>query len=396
MEVSQQKDRRVWFNFLNYLYQEPIQVWSEDIFKVFNLLHRYQPESIEQTLIKNCPVIVCIHSTKRGPALGGTRVLDYRNMANAYRDVLKLSSAMTYKAIWARLPLGGGKAVIYAPAEVIDKDFLIEYAEFLNEINVAKTRFITGEDINFGEAFVDEVSKHTPFIGGKSTKEGGLGDPSPVTAMGIYLVIKSLVEETEVYSRGLKEKIVAVQGAGKVASALIEMLLNDEAIVYFSENDGDPDAEKRAEAAEKLGARRVARDEIHRVPAHIFSPCAIGGVINKRTIPLLSLRCRLIVGGANNILDAPEDGIELHRRRILYAPDYVVNRFGLEWVYQENLGVTCQEEARKNLTDVARDLKMIAALSTKKDIPTSEIADRISRMVLMGEVETIEESIEKF
>ena len=182
MGLEKRKEAGQWFKFFKNLQQEPVNLWSEDVFKVFNLINRYQPEEIICKTICGKSVAVFIHSTKRGPALGGTRRLVYQNMANFFRDGLKLSSAMTYKAIWSRLPLGGGKAVIYASADEMDKKFAKKFAEFLNEINKLKIRFYTGEDIGFGENFVDMVARHTPYISGKSVTAGGLGDPSPCTA----------------------------------------------------------------------------------------------------------------------------------------------------------------------------------------------------------------------
>lgn len=400
MKKKKKEEAKVWLNLLNHLQQRPTEtgIWSEDIFKVFNLINRYQPEKIIGKVIEGIPVVVVIHSTKRGTALGGTRILPYRDMANALRDCLKLSSAMTYKAIWARLALGGGKAVIWASPSEITESFLIKYAEFLNEINTCagcpKVIFITGEDIGFSEKFADFVSQYTSHIGGKSINAGGLGDPSPKTAKGIFLAAKAIVENGDIFHETMQGKICAVQGAGKVALPLIDLLLENGCEVYFSENDGDPAAEKRAEAAVALGAKRVSKESFFETKCHIMMPCAIGGVINKSTIPQLSPMCRIVIGAANNILDTPEDGEELHRKRIFYCPDYVVNRYGLEWVSQESRGVTDLKTAEKNLTDIQSDIVNIYRISRKKGISSAEIADSISKLVAESQ-SSIEKAIEE-
>lgn len=395
MGLENRKEAKTWFDFFSVLQEKPVEAWSEDIFKVFNLIKRYQPERIFGRIIKEIPVLTVVHSTKRGRALGGTRILVYQNMANAFRDALKLSSAMTYKAIWARLPLGGGKTVIFASPKEISKGFLKEYAYFLNEINEKsepKIQFLTGEDVGFSEEFTDVVAKYTRYIAGKSVKAGGLGDPSPKTAEGIFLAAKAIVEQGEIFTGPLQQyKTAAVMGAGKVGLPLIEMLLRERVRVYFSDTD-----EGRVKIAEDLGAQRVEVGKIFRVPCHILMPCAIGGVINKDTIPLLSPMCRVVIGAANNILDTPEDGVELHRRRIYFAPDYVVNRWGLEWVHQESRNITDKETAENNLTDIQADILKIIKISRKKDVATSEIADTVSKKILEGQAKTVEEAFEQF
>lgn len=359
------------------------------------------PEEVFLKEICGILVGVFIHSTKRGPALGGTRALNYPDFKNFFRDGLKLSSAMTFKAIWARLPLGGGKAVIDAKreAEIINREFTRRYAKFLNEINTPKVKFITSEDIGCGEEFVDMVGQYTPFITGKSDLKGGLGDPSPLTAKGVFLAVKAIVEASGIFShRTLRGKICNVQGAGKTAFPLMEMLLKEGAVVYFSEKDGNPIAEKRAQEAEKIGAFRIFENKIYDKPCHIFLLCAIGGTMNKSTIPRLNLFSypRVVIGTANNILDTPEDGLELYKRKIFFVPDYVVNRWGLEWVTQERNGIIDKSTAEKNLTDIVSDVQNILRISLKKNIAPSELADVISDKVLNGEAKNIEQAFEQF
>lgn len=340
------------------------------------------------------PVGIFIHSTKRGPALGGTRALNYSNFEDFFRDGLKLSSAMTFKAIWARLPLGGGKAVIYAKnkKEILNREFARKYGNFLNEINHSKIKFITSEDIGCGEEFVDMVSQFTPFITGKSDFKGGLGDPSPQTVRGVFLALKAIFDKT------LKGKICNVQGAGKTALPLMRMLMEEGAWVYFSEKDGDPIAENRAQKAEKIGAFRIFENKIYDKPCHIFLPCAIGGTMNKSTIPRLNLfsHPRVVIGAANNILETPEDGLELHKRGIFFAPDYIVNRWGLEWVTQERNGIIDKSIAENNLSDIVADILNLIKVSREKNIAPSELADAISQKILNDEVKSIEEAFENF
>lgn len=350
------------------------------------------PEEIILKEICGIPVGIFIHSTKRGPALGGTRAFNYQNMADFFRDGLNLSSAMTYKAIWARLPLGGGKAVIYAKKkeEILNREFARKYANLLNEINADKVKFITSEDIGCGEEFVDLVSQFTPFITGKSDFGGGLGDPSPLTAKGVFLAVKAIVEIG--FNETLCGKICSVQGAGKTALPLMKMLLDEGAVVHFSEKDGDLLAEKRAQEAEKIGAIRVFENKIYDVSCDIFLPCAIGGTMISR----LSRICKIVVGTANNILATPEDGKKLHETEIFYLPDYIVNRWGLEWVTQEKNGISDKLLAESNLSDIVSDILNILRVSREKDIAPSELADAISQKILNEKAFTIEEAFKQF
>ncbi|MBI2628264.1 MAG: Glu/Leu/Phe/Val dehydrogenase [Candidatus Niyogibacteria bacterium] len=348
------------------------------------------PEEILLKDILGIPVAVFIHSTKRGPALGGTRALNYSEMIDFFNDGLKLSSAMTFKAIWARLPLGGGKAIINADGkEITNKEFTKRYAEFLNEINAKKIKFITSVDIGCGEEFVDMVSQYTPYITGRSVLIKGLGDPSPQTAKGVFLAIKTAVE---LDGNTLQGKICNVQGAGKVAMPLMKMLVKEGSFVYFSEKDGDPFAENKAQEAEKIGAIRVSENGIYDLPCHIFIPCAIGGTMNKSTISRLSSLCRFVIGGANNILNTPEDGILLHQRKTFYVPDFIVNRWGLEWVTQEKNGVNNKLSAEDNLSDIQADVKNILRISRAYNFAPSELADIISQKILDGKAKSIEDA----
>ena len=397
------KEAKDWFNFLDQLQLKKTDFWAGDAFRVFSLINKHRPEEIIGEMINNIPVAVFIHRTNGGTAVGGTRSWLYPSISDFLCDGLRLSSGMTYKTIWARLPPAGGKAVICGTQrEVPEDDFCEGYAELLNDINVdnvlsdeLQAKFITGEDIGCGEDFVDKVANYTCYIVGKSRGFGGLGDPSPRTAKGTFLAIKALVENTDIFDGKLQDKICAVQGAGKVALPAIKALLEAGAVVYFSENDGDPSAETRAKEAQELGATRAAKDDIYSFANDIFMPFAVGGVINKQTISMLNSSCRLVAGAANNILETPEDGIALHQRGINFAPDYVINRRGLEWVTQEKNGITDFVQAEANMSDIPSDALNIYALSKEKNIPASEIADIIAEKILRGEASSIEEAFEQ-
>jgi len=385
------------FEFLDICQERPIDLWATEYSRVFNLFDKYKPERVVGRTINNVRVAIFIHSTKGGTAVGGTRGLLYPSMPALLCDGLRLSSGMTYKAIWARLPPAGGKAVIHGTQQELLQDrFCKGYADLLKEINAHKTMFITGEDIGCGEEFVDKVAKHTSYVVGKSKGAGGLGDPSPHTAKGTFLAIKALVENTDIFDGKLQGKICAVQGAGKVALPVIKALLDAGAMVHFSENDGEPFAEERAKEAQGLGAKRVAKDDIYHFAQDIFMPFAVGGVINSQTISALNPGCKLVAGGANNILENPEDGIILHERGINFAPDYVINRWGLEWVTQEKNGITEFAQAEKNMSDIASDALNIYTLSKEKNIAASEIADIIAEKILREEASSIEEAFRQF
>ena len=270
--------------------------------------------------------IIAIHSTALGPALGGTRFFPYESEEEALTDVLRLSKGMTYKAAVTGLDLGGGKAVIIGDPRSDKSERLFRaYGRIVDSL---QGRYITAEDVGTTTTDMDIVRRETRWALGASVAEGGAGDPSPVTARGLYAaskaVAKKLWDDSDLAGRRF-----AVQGVGKVGSAFVQLLVEARAEVLVTDAYG-PAIDV---AVENYGVKPVDPDEIFAVDCDVFSPCALGAGLNETTIPRLN--CQAIVGSANNQLATDEDANRLASRGILYAPDFVVNAGGLINVYDE-------------------------------------------------------------
>jgi glutamate dehydrogenase/leucine dehydrogenase len=273
--------------------------------------------------------IVAIHSTALGPALGGTRFRPYATVGEALQDVLRLSKAMSYKAAMAGLDLGGGKAVIIGdPAELRSAELWEDYADFLDGLG---GRYYTAEDVGTSQADMDEIGRHTRYVTGRSLEAGGSGDPSPVTAYGVFRAMQATsgaLWDTD----SLAGRTVAISGVGKVGSALAELAAGDGAKLVVA----DVDEAAVRNVVEQFGASPSEPSEIHRTPCDIFAPCALGGAVNDETVG--ELACEAIVGAANNQLARPELAAVLAHRNIAYVPDYVANAGGVINIAYERQG----------------------------------------------------------
>jgi leucine dehydrogenase len=271
--------------------------------------------------------IIAVHDTTLGPSLGGIRQWDYASDAEALRDVLRLSRAMTYKAAVSGLDQGGGKSVVIGrPGEGGEARFraLGRYIDTLGG------RYIGAEDVGTSPREMDWISRETPWVTGVDPGVGGSGDPSPLTAIGVYEGMRAAC--THRYgSPELAGKKVVVQGCGHVGAPLVRLLLEAGAEVEV----GDLHPE-RTEPVDALGARAVPLEGILARPCDIVAPCALGAAINRQTIP--ELRCDIVCGAANNQLEDLECGELLRERGILYAPDYVVNAGGIINIAEEFIG----------------------------------------------------------
>ncbi|WP_255192384.1 Leu/Phe/Val dehydrogenase [Natronobeatus ordinarius] len=274
--------------------------------------------------------IVALHDTTLGPGLGGTRLMPYETEAAALRDVLRLSRAMTYKAAAADLELGGGKAVIVADPAEKSEAMMAAYGRFVDRLGGA---YVTSVDVNTGVDDMDVIAGETDHVTGTSD---GLGDPSPVTSRGVFAGVRASVE-TAYGTDDLSDRTVLVQGLGKVGSGLAERALEAGATVKVS--DVDEAAVEAFAAAHDVGV--VPPENVYEEPCDVFSPCAIGGVVNDETVP--QLECDVVAGGANNILEDRAHAEQLRERGILYAPDYVLNAGGLITVATEYRGGTMDE-----------------------------------------------------
>jgi len=264
--------------------------------------------------------IIAIHSTVLGPALGGVRMWPYASSEEALQDVLRLAQAMTYKAAVSGLPLGGGKAVIIGdPRRMKTEGLLRAFGRAVDGLN---GRYLTAEDVGMTVADMEIVRKETKHVTGTSEKKGGSGDPSYPTAKGVFYAIETCLKE--VYGDpSVRNRTVAIQGVGKAGYQLGELLATAGARLIIA----DTDPQRAMLARRVFEAWRVEPDEILQAECDVLSPCALGGVLNRKTIP--KLRCRAIAGAANNQLEDPSDAKRLEERGILYAPDYVVNAGGI-------------------------------------------------------------------
>jgi leucine dehydrogenase len=264
--------------------------------------------------------IIAIHSTVLGPALGGVRMWPYASADEALHDVLRLAQAMTYKAAVSGLPLGGGKAVIIGdPKRVKTESLLRAFGRAVEGLN---GRYLTAEDVGMTVADMEIVRKETKHVTGTSEKKGGSGDPSYLTAKGVVYAIETCLKE--IYGDpSVRNRTVAIQGVGKAGYHLAELLATAGARLIVA----DTDSQRAMLARREFEAWRVEPDEILQAECDVLSPCALGGVLNRKSI--LKLRCRAIAGAANNQLEDPDDAVRLEERGILYAPDYVVNAGGI-------------------------------------------------------------------
>jgi leucine dehydrogenase len=311
--------------------------------------------------------IIAVHSTALGTAVGGTRWWTYRSDQEALVDALRLSRGMSYKNALAGIQLGGGKAVILASPEQRDR------AEVLRAHGRAIERlagqFITGEDVGTTVADMDRIAETTSHVAGRA---GGAGDPSPHTARGVFRAMQAAAT-VRWGSDQLAGKTVAVQGCGNVGFHLIELLAEAGARVLAS----DLDRTRLDRAVAECGARPVSVEEIHAVEADVFSPCALGAVLDDRTIPALAVA--MVVGGANNQLLEPRHGRALEERGILYVPDYVANAGGVSYGAGRDMLQRSHEEALAMVDRIYQTTLMVLERARAERIPPSDAADRLAQ-----------------
>ncbi|HKJ34722.1 MAG TPA: Glu/Leu/Phe/Val dehydrogenase dimerization domain-containing protein [Balneolales bacterium] len=360
---------------------------AKKVDKNFSLFNRIESKEHEQVVICSEPkvglrAIIAIHNTTLGPALGGTRMWPYKSEEEAIRDVLRLSRGMTYKAAVAGLNLGGGKAVIIGDPKKDKNEALFRaYGRFIEGL---AGRYITAEDVGTDIKDMEWVRMETKYVTGISRALGGSGDPSSVTALGTYMGMKACAQK-RYGSDSLKGKKVAVQGAGHVSSYLVDYLVKEGAKVFIT----DIFDEKVRKIVADSGATAVKPDEIYGLDVDIFSPCALGGIVNSDTIP--QLKCNIIAGSANNQLDDENiHGQMLIDHDIMYAPDYVINAGGLINVSNELEGYNYDRahEQAERIYDVILDILNHAEAN---NIPTymasNELAEK--RLQQIGRIKEI-------
>jgi glutamate dehydrogenase/leucine dehydrogenase len=331
--------------------------------------------------------IVAIHSTRLGPALGGTRFYPYATEDAAVEDVLRLARGMTYKSAAAGLDLGGGKAVIIGdPATVRSEALLRTYARFVDAL---AGRYITAEDVGTTQADMDLIRRETVHVTGVSRSLGGSGDPSAATAYGVLWAMKATASHLW-GDTSLEGRHVAVSGVGKVGSNLVRHLVEERARVTVA--DVDEAAVKRAAAT--FGIETVGVDEIASVPCDIFSPCAMGGALDAETIPRLS--CAAVVGSANNQLREPGDAARLAGAGVLYAPDFIVNAGGVINIAEELRGYH-RERAYANVRRIFDTTAEVLATAARDGVTTAAAADSLAerRLTDVGRLQLLRTHFER-
>jgi len=334
-------------------------------------------EGHEQLLVCSDPAVglkafIAIHDTTLGPACGGCRIWPHETEEAAIEDVLRLSRAMTYKSALAGLDLGGGKALIMANPRTDKSEPL--FRSFGRSVETLSGKFIVAEDVGATPQDMIHVAKETDHVVGLPIENGGSGETSVMTGLGVYLGMKAAALE-KWDSDSLADRTVAIQGFGHVAENLAPYLVDEGADLVVT--DIFPDAIQRAQS---LGARAVDPDQIYDVDCHIFSPNALGGVLNPHTIP--RLKCGVVAGGANNQLSTPDDAETLAQRGILYAPDYVINAGGIINASCE-VGMDYDEAlARQKTEGIYNTIQRVLRKSTSDDITTAQAADLLAEQRL--------------
>ncbi|MDD4388409.1 MAG: Glu/Leu/Phe/Val dehydrogenase [Bacilli bacterium] len=348
--------------------------------KVFDYMKMYGHEQIIYFYDKTTGLkgITAIHDTTLGPALGGTRLFDYQNEDVALFDVVRLSRGMTYKCAAALCNCGGGKTVLLGnPKTVKTEAYLRAYARYVQSLN---GRFYTGEDMNINEHDVDYMLTETSYVNGRSNMSG---NPSPVTAYGVYWGMKAAAKE-KWNDDSLKDRVIAVQGVGAVGYTLCKHLHQEGAKLIIT----DINPEKLDGAVKTFPAEAVSPEEIYSVNCDIFSPNSIGAILNDDTIP--QLKCEIVAGAANNVLlDETKHGDMLMERGILYAPDFVINAGGVINVYQEFSPPYNREATLKIVEKIYDRLLQVFAYAKKHGINTQIAANRFSeeRIRLIGAIQ---------
>ncbi|SEV99839.1 leucine dehydrogenase [Aliiroseovarius sediminilitoris] len=312
---------------------------------------------------------IAIHSTVLGPAAGGLRMRPYAREEAALTDALRLSEGMTYKNAAAGLRLGGGKAVIIGDPATLKTPALLH--AFGRAVEACEGRYWTAEDMGMSPADMAELAKVTRFVAGLSDGDFASGDPSPITARGIFNAVRRVALH-QFGDADLTGRIVSVQGLGNVGWNLCELLTEAGAKLIVT----DIDAARVTAATETFAAQAVGLDDIYAVQADIFAPCAIGGILNEDTIS--QLKVKAVAGGANNQLAKPSDADLLAQRGILYAPDFVANGGGIINVATEVLQIEGRVEwVAKKLVALDDTMEAILSEAEKQGVSPAAVAQDV-------------------
>lgn len=324
--------------------------------------------------------IIAIHNSTLGAASGGCRMYDYPTEEDAVNDVMRLARGMTLKSSLAGVDFGGGKAVIWGDPKMKSEPMMRAMGRFVQGL---QGRFITGNDMGTSPEDFALMFKETKYLASLPQELGGYGDTSRMTALGVYHGMRACLEEV-FDSDSLEGRTVAVQGLGKVGYQLAAILLNNGASIIGA----DVVEENLKRASKELGIKIVPPDEIYDVPADIFSPNAVGAILNFDTVPRLN--CKIIAGAANNQLAEQKTGKLLMGKNIVYAPDFVINSGGLVQVSAE-VRRESMEQVQFKVREIYSALKDIIKVSWEKQIPTHDVAEILAmeKIDLMGKIKRI-------
>ncbi|MBI2851877.1 MAG: Glu/Leu/Phe/Val dehydrogenase [Chloroflexi bacterium] len=312
--------------------------------------------------------IISIHDTTLGPALGGVRMWPYRTEEEAILDVLRLGQAMTYKSAVAGLNLGGGKTVVIGDPNKDKSDALFRsLGRFVESLN---GRYIICEDVGTTVPDMQNIRAETAHVTGLPLSWGGSGDSSAMTAFGVYQGMKACLKEA-FGSESVHGRTVVIQGVGKVGSHLASLLRDDGANLIVT----DVSLQALERARQEFGATAVDAGAIYDVQCDVFSPNALGAVLNRQTIP--RLKCRVIAGGANNQLEEDPDAELLQARGILYAPDYIINAGGVVNLAME-LTRYDAEQARAQTAEIYHTMERIITRAKVEGLTTAKVADMLA------------------
>ncbi len=312
--------------------------------------------------------IIAIHNTVLGPALGGTRMWPYASEAEALNDVLRLSRGMTFKNAVAGLNIGGGKAVIIGdPAKDKSEALFRAFGQFVDSLG---GRYITAEDVGIDVNDMEYVYRETQYVTGVHQIHGGSGDPSPFTAYGALQGLMATLNK-KFGDEDVGKYSYAVQGLGHVGMEYVKLLKERGAKIFVT----DINKTLVDKAVSEYGAEAVGLDDIYDVAADVYSPCALGGTVNEKTLP--RFKFKVICGAANNQLSTDAIGDEVVKRGILYAPDYAVNAGGVMNVALELDGYN-RERAMRMMRTIYHNLTRIYEISDRDGIPTYRAADRLA------------------
>ena len=319
--------------------------------------------------------IIAIHSTARGPAAGGCRMWNYATADDAFVDALRLSEGMSYKNAMADLPLGGGKAVIWGNSRTDKTPDL--FRALGRAINALDGRYWSAEDVGVSVHDMAFAAEETRYVSGLSTGKAASGDPSPVTAKGVFLGLKAAALRA-FGTDDLTGRTIAVQGVGHVGGYLCAHLGQTGARLVIT----DVNAEALDQVSRATGATVVAPAEIYDVEADIFSPNALGAIINPETLP--RLKARVVAGGANNQLATPDMGDRLREKGIVYAPDYVINGGGIINVASEISGAFDPAWVEAKLQRLMLTLGDVLDQAQREGRATNRVADELARQRISG------------